>query len=326
MVSSSTKQQGIEAMPEPKRILAVVDPTAASQPAVERAALLAKRTRARLVLFICDYDPQLVDSALDLEGLAKARAALIDDRARQLREIAKTLAADDLDIEVDARWDSPLADGIVRKAIESAADIVVKDTHYHPILKRSVFSNTDWNLIRDCPALLWLVKPRALAQKPCFVAAVDPLHEHAKPAELDDRIIAAAKQLCYPMNGELHVFHAFDVTPALAASMDSMAMPLTLPVRELADSVRAQHTEAVHELTDARAVRRDRVHLHEGGTKQLVVALTEELRADVIVMGAVSRRGLKRLFLGNTAEEVLDKLPCDLLIVKPAGFETSVPR
>jgi universal stress protein E len=43
-------------------------------------------------------------------------------------------------------------------------------------------------------------------------------------------------------------------------------------------------------------------------------------------MGAVSRRGLRRLFLGNTAEEVLDKLPCDLLIVKAAGFETSVPR
>ena len=42
-------------------------------------------------------------------------------------------------------------------------------------------------------------------------------------------------------------------------------------------------------------------------------------------MGAVSRRGLKRLFLGNTADDVLDKLPCDLFIVKPADFETSVP-
>jgi universal stress protein E len=37
-------------------------------------------------------------------------------------------------------------------------------------------------------------------------------------------------------------------------------------------------------------------------------------------MGAVSRSGLKRLFLGNTAEEVLDKLSCDVLIVKPPGF------
>jgi universal stress protein E len=66
--------------------------------------------------------------------------------------------------------------------------------------------------------------------------------------------------------------------------------------------------------------------VHEGSTRERVVWLTDELHADVVVMGAVSRRGLTRLFLGNTAEEVIDKLPCDLLIVKPAGFETSVLR
>jgi universal stress protein E len=313
-------------MTEPKHILAVVDPTAASQPAIERAALLAKRLRARLELFICDYDPVLVSSAFDVKSLAKARASLLENYLRRLRDRAKALAADDLDIDVDARWDSPLADGIVRKAVESGADIVVKDTHYHPVLKRSVFSNTDWNLIRECPALLWLVKPRAIAQKPSFVAAVDPLHERAKPAALDERIIATAKQLCNPLNGELHVFHAFDVTPMLAASMDVMSMPLALPVRELTDSMRGQHTGAVHELTDAHGVRRDHVHIRAASTREAVLALTEELRADVVVMGAVSRRGLKRLFLGNTAEDVLDKLSCDLVIVKPAGFETSVPR
>jgi len=42
---------------------------------------------------------------------------------------------------------------------------------------------------------------------------------------------------------------------------------------------------------------------------------------DVMVMGAVSRRGLDRIFLGSTAERVLDRLPCDLLIVKPEGFQ-----
>ena len=47
-------------MTESKRILAVVDPTAASQPAAERAALLAKRLGGRLELFVCDYDPRLV--------------------------------------------------------------------------------------------------------------------------------------------------------------------------------------------------------------------------------------------------------------------------
>jgi universal stress protein E len=312
-------------MREPKRILAVVDPTATSQPATERAVALARSIGARLELFVCDYEPQLVDNASrEFQGLPKVRAALVDDRLRRLREVKRALAAEDLDITVDARWDSPLADGIVRKTLESDADIVFKDTHYHSVLKRSIFSNTDWNLIRECPVPLWLAKPRVMATKPRFVAAVDPLHERAKPTELDERIIAAAKELCYPLNGELHVIHTFDVAPALAMPVESMGMPL--PVREITDAMRARHTAAVHELTDPHAIRRECVHVHEGGTREGIVALAEELRADVAVMGAVSRRGLKRLFLGNTAEEVLDRLHCDLLIVKPAGFETSVPR
>jgi universal stress protein E len=54
--------------------------------------------------------------------------------------------------------------------------------------------------------------------------------------------------------------------------------------------------------------------------------MARRLRADVVVMGAVSRRGLARLLIGNTAEQALDELPCDVLVVKPRGFRTTVPR
>jgi universal stress protein E len=43
-------------------------------------------------------------------------------------------------------------------------------------------------------------------------------------------------------------------------------------------------------------------------------------------MGAVSRSGLKRFLIGNTAESLLDQLTCDVLIVKPERFATRVPR
>jgi universal stress protein E len=55
------------------------------------------------------------------------------------------------------------------------------------------------------------------------------------------------------------------------------------------------------------------------------MTLTDQLRADLVIMGAVSRSGLKGLFLGNTAEDVLDRLHCDLLIVKPDGFKAALP-
>ena len=51
--------------------------------------------------------------------------------------------------------------------------------------------------------------------------------------------------------------------------------------------------------------------------------LARKLGADLVVMGAVSRSGIKRVFIGNTAERVLDDLPCDVLVVKPAH---SAPR
>ena len=37
-------------------------------------------------------------------------------------------------------------------------------------------------------------------------------------------------------------------------------------------------------------------------------------------MGVVSRSGLKRFFIGNTAEFVMDAVTADILVVKPAGL------
>jgi universal stress protein E len=51
-----------------------------------------------------------------------------------------------------------------------------------------------------------------------------------------------------------------------------------------------------------------------------------ETRSAIVVMGAISRSGLKRLLIGNTAERILDALRCDVLVVKPARFRSPVRR
>ena len=302
-----------------KRILVVVDPTASSHPSIERGAWLARHTSARLELFISDYSAQLVDPRFQKVPAGDSRAALVERHRRRLELLAQPLRSGGLTVDIDARFDHPLHDSIVRKAQDSAADFVIKDTHYHSVLKRSIFSNTDWSLIRNCAATLWLVKPRPPGQRPCFVAAVDPLHERDKPADLDHRIVGTGKALAEALDGQLHVFHAFDLTAAIAISTDAMT-PIALPINELADAMRAEHTDAVARLAKEHRVPPERTHVHQGGTRQLLLTLTEQLRADAVVMGAVSRSGLKGLFLGNTAEDVLDRLHCDLIIVKPAGF------
>jgi universal stress protein E len=69
-----------------------------------------------------------------------------------------------------------------------------------------------------------------------------------------------------------------------------------------------------------------RRHLVEAHPVDAITATAKRLPAAIVVMGAISRHGLKRLFIGNSAEQLLDELRCDLLVVKPADFVSGVGR
>ena len=64
------------------------------------------------------------------------------------------------------------------------------------------------------------------------------------------------------------------------------------------------------------------------GAAEFVRELLHEAReagAAVVVMGAVSRSRLQEVFLGSTAERVLERMGCDVLVVKPADFREKLP-
>ena len=312
-------------MPAITKILVVIDPTAASQPALDRIAHLPRPVTAQIMLLICDYEPNLgVGYALAPEAIAATRVSALARHRRRLEALAAPLIAQDFDVHTDARWDYPLHEAIIRKAVEWGADLVVKDTHHHSALQRSIFSNTDWNLIRHCPMQLLLVKPRPIGHVPYVVAAVDPIHPRDKEASLDDRIVASAKELARLFGGQAHVLHTFDVSPVLMTYADGLTMPIALPIADITAELEKNYTEAVRALADKHGIPRERVYVVQGHTRELLVSSAGELRADVIVMGAISRSALERLFVGSTAEAVLDKLRCDVLVVKPAAFTSSI--
>ena len=66
--------------------------------------------------------------------------------------------------------------------------------------------------------------------------------------------------------------------------------------------------------------------MQEGGTRDVIAAVAQRQRVDLLVMGAVSRSMLKRPIIGSTAESVIDHVDCDVLVVKPAGFKAPVKR
>jgi len=305
-------------MKDLRNILVVIDPTAKEHPALERARWLAEKTRASIELFICDYDQNLAAARLfDTPSLRKAHADVVLRDVQRLRKLAQTFNDQGIDVAIDVAWDHPLHDGIIRKVAKARPDLVLKDTHYHQLIRRSLFSNTDWNVIRACPAPLMLVKPASKGAIKTIIAAVDPVHDRDKPAELDHRIITAAQRLAALANGDLHVVHAFDPAPAYAVSADAMSFPIAEPIDQVKQGLKLRHTKALDALLASYAIPAQRIHLGEGGTREVLIASIEELHADIVVMGAVARGAIQRMLLGSTAELILDHVPCDLLIIKP---------
>lgn len=307
------------------RILCVIDPTVDVQPAMHRAAWLASTSGAELELFICYYNEYLSgDRFFDSNSLSATRREVLQGYEEHLKQLAEPLRKDGITVTTAAAWDHPLHEGIVRHATAINADVVFKDTHHHSAFARTLLTNTDWNLIRTCASPLWLVKPIDLRAKPVIIAAIDPMNENDKPAALDDEILGISKALAGATGATVHAFHSYDPRIAMASATANAYIPVSLPFDEIEKEMRAQHEKRFNEITEFHEIDRDNLHLVSGLANEELPELARKLNASVVVMGAVARNRLKRLFVGATAERTLEHLPCDLVIVKPDWFQTPV--
>jgi len=293
-----------------RKILVVVDPSCDEQPAVGRAAWLAEQFSADLELFVCDYDPDIDAGRVATVWIDEpAREKLLSILREKLEAIAEPLRKRGLTVSVDVAWDHPLDAGIVRKTIVSKPWLLVKDTHHHSVLKRTILSNTDWQLIRRCPVPLLLVKPIPIPATLKVLAAVDPLHIHDKPAQLDDKIVELAATVAEGADAELHVLHSYSEPIVLNVPEPSMISRIT-------EDVERKHREAFSDFLKRHPIAKDRAHLVCGPAHEELPEFAAKEGVGMVVMGAVSRTGIDKLFIGSTAERILDRLSCDVLVVK----------
>jgi universal stress protein E len=196
------------------------------------------------------------------------------------------------------------------------ADLIIKDTRHHTFARRTVFSNTDWELIRGLSAPLLLTKANVWARSPTLLAAVDPGHDHDKSPQLDHCILDRASQFAQALPGELHVVHAYPCkVPVVAPIMAGPMLTASISPEALA-AEHAARLKMLTRLADKYSLPPANLHLEIGGVRASICNVASRVHADIVVMGAMSRTGLARAFIGDTVEEVLERLPCDALIVK----------
>jgi universal stress protein E len=304
-------------------LVSVADPFAEDQPALSKAAALARRCGAVLNVFNAFMLPQVMPG-----GAYHSSEEVLTAAIRQRKERLQTLAARlrlNGNVKVTVRWDHPTHEAIVREVLQSKPELLVTDSHRHRRLVRLVLANTDWELIRSCPCPLWFVRSMQLPRRLNVLVAVDPTHARAKPARLDSRLLTSARGLVEQLGGNIDVLHALE-TPASGWFALRKTLGLPAPKQRERDPVE-EAAVAVRKLAGTHFIEASNCHVKTGVVSDVIEVCVRQLKSDVLVMGAVSRSSLGAVpFIGGTAERVIDQVGCDVLVIKPAGFKTPIAR
>lgn len=303
------------------RILVGIDQHDGPMRAAVLGARLAAGSGAALELFTPVYNSQVSLAHFENRtSLQHARDTLVQRHRERLAAQVPQLRLDS-PVETHAAWDHPWEEALIRRVLDRGADLLVVALPEGSGGGRPL-SAAQWQLVRHCPSAVLLTRGRAWRDRPTVVAAIDPGGRHGRHDALDIRILHAAERLAASAGGSLHAFHAWQRD--LRALVGEMELPLFPDLPETATEER--HRESVYALLGAAAASPARVSLVAGRPETALPEYCREAQADVVVMGAIARNPFGRIFIGSTAERLLDQLPCDLMVVKPEAFRTPVSR
>jgi len=298
-----------------QKILFVNSP-ADTAPALQRAIRLARANEACLtVAQVGEAFPP------GLSGLEGELRRLQEQEARVLTE---SIQAEGLAVEMRLLRGTPFLE-IIREVVRGGHDLVIKPAGGGGGLSTMLFGSTDLHLLRKCPCPVWIIKPTKRKKYARILAAVDPDPGEKANAELNTLILDLATSLAQREGSELHIVHAWRMAYEATLRSGRAHLPKS-EVDRLVRDTRKAHKRWLERLLgsyDMKALSA-KVHLQKGDPGDVVPALAQKKRVELIVMGTVARTGIPGFFIGNTAEKTLAAVDCSVLAVKPKAFSTPV--
>ncbi|BFM13719.1 universal stress protein UspE [Simiduia litorea] len=280
------------------KLLVVIDPLTDDQMALGRAVKLALEINASLHLFCCTYLSE--DELLEYSSRKDAKHSQVQETKDWLQELAQPIKNQGLEVSCEVVWNQRWEMMVAQAAGRVDATLIVKSSFQHSALSRKFKHTSDFYLMRAAPCPVLLVKSDEAWQNSIILAAVS-LNEHEPEHDvLNNRILTQAQRLAKATGFELHLVSAIEKTPNFVKLFHLL-----------------EHSEAPDQQLAAErfGIPSANMHLREGKAKAVITDLTQELHADLLVIGTAARAGVQATLVGNTAEKILDKVETDVMVV-----------
>jgi nucleotide-binding universal stress UspA family protein len=284
-------------------------------PGLDWAASIARESSARLKIVekMPDFPWATRQFLPDYDELVKN---ILAGKLHRLDEVAEPLRSEGLQVVTQVlRGRTSIS--MIREVLQDQHDLVVKEAKSEHSRQVGFFGTTATRLLRKCPCPLLIVKPDGLWPCQRVAAAVSAVPEDELHRRLNSRVIQLAAQSAQPA----------DVVAAWSVYGESVLKSHMRPeeLQQLQDRTRS-HAEQYVEGLLAQLQLGDCCtgHVLPGEPGEVICRFVHDNQVDLLVMGTVARSGIAGLLTGNTAEQILNRVECSVLAVKPDGFVSPV--
>ncbi|QYK05885.1 universal stress protein [Shewanella zhangzhouensis] len=236
------------------------------------------------------YNPRLAGAA---------RQRLLECLHDELETALATLQRQD--VAYEAVWSKRLHEHALPQAASEGYSLMIKG-----IEGAESPEPEDWQLIRHTKVPLMLLTANPLARGRLVLMAVDLDATSADKQLLNRLVLEQGQHLASALNLPLHLACVVRV-PRVLRELD------IITPHEILIAAHEKHRDTLAQF----GLPPEQVHLVVGDPAQCLYQLSSSLKAQYLVMGARQREGIFGASIGSTAEQLVHKLRCNLLILPP---------
>ncbi len=303
-----------------KNILVATDTRLKEHPVVDEGSEIALANKTSLTIVDVVPASSWIESLVTKE-LNSMRELYAEEAHKKLETLAAPLRDKGLDVTTRVLTGKTSVE-VTREVLREKHDLVMAVAKGKNSKRKGFFGYTALRLLRDCPSAVWLVTKENAAKINHVLGCVDVSSDHSVDAELNDKVCELAISISKLHNARCSLIHAWEM-------QDETLLSARLTEEHVAEFVR-KHRDARKKRFDEllkkqeSSVDSEAAHLVKGSPSETIEKFARENSVDLIVMGTIARSGLAGMFLGNTAEQIIDRIECSLLALKPYDFTTSV--
>ena len=289
-----------------KRLLVGVDFSDISDAVVDSAAFLANLFDAEvyLITVIEPPVPSFVGSDIDgtleaeeLEILLEIEKTLEKEANEKLSKYIQKLKKQGIKAEKFVEV-GLVVDTVLDKLNEIKADLLVIGGHKEGLIDKILLDSTANKLVNKSPVSTLVVKGKVLDKISIELVGYD-FHQSSKQA------LEVAKEIAYKTDSEIILAHA-DV-PVSIFLLSNISSSLTQKKKEiLKEIVQQLNQEGLSAFFE----------LEQGKPEEVIIKLQEKYKPDLTLIGKRRTSLLERLFLGDTAQKVVEKSSLPVLVVR----------